>query len=76
MENEPFVDKNLASEFVGISPRQLLDYARQGVVRGYALGERRKRWRFLLTELAEDIKTLKYREPKYNVGSSPCEPED
>jgi hypothetical protein len=50
---EPFVDAVRAGEFLSISPRRVLELARNGILPGRPLGRgRRKVWRFRLSELA------------------------
>jgi len=50
---ERYVDAEEAARFVGMHPKTLERFARNGVVPGHPIGEgyRRKRWRFLLSEL-------------------------
>lgn len=50
---EPYVDAAAAAQFVGMHPKTLERLARKGVVPGYPIGEgnRRRRWRFLVSEL-------------------------
>jgi hypothetical protein len=50
---EPFVDVEKAAEFLSITKRELLAYARAGKLPGHPLpGRQRKTWRFRLSELA------------------------
>jgi hypothetical protein len=50
---EPFVDAVRAGEFLSLSPRRVLELARQGILPGCPLGQGiRKVWRFRLSELA------------------------
>jgi hypothetical protein len=53
MVPEKFVDSVTAAEFLGVSPRYLLDLTRAGRVPGHplGLGDRRHVWRYRLTEL-------------------------
>jgi hypothetical protein len=50
---EPFVSAEAAAAHLAISPRRVLDLARQGVLPAYpvALGRKRKQWRFRLSDL-------------------------
>lgn len=50
---ERFVDAEEAAQFVGMHPKTLERLARKGTVPGHPIGEgyRRKRWRFLMSEL-------------------------
>lgn len=50
---ERFVNAQTGAQFVGIHPKTLERLARDGTVPGHPVGKgfRRKRWRFLLSEL-------------------------
>lgn len=50
---EPFVDEVVIGRFLGIEPRQVLAMARAGEIPAHpiGLGQRRKRWRFRLSEV-------------------------
>jgi hypothetical protein len=50
---EPFVSVEVAAEFVGVTPRALLDLVRDGDLPAYplAVGRKRNMWRFRLSEL-------------------------
>jgi len=54
---ERYVDAVVAAEFVGVSPRFLLDLARAGRIPGHplGLGSKRKIWRFRLSELESSL---------------------
>jgi hypothetical protein len=54
MVPEKFVDSVVAAEFLGVTPRFLLDLTRAGRIVGHplGLGARRRVWRFRLSELA------------------------
>lgn len=53
---EPFVDANVAGEFLRLRPRRVLEMARQAVIPAYPLGQGKRRvWRFRLSELASAI---------------------
>lgn len=55
---EHFVSPEIAAEFLCMERRLLLDWARRGKVPGHPLGEgQRCIWRFLLSELAEWVKS-------------------
>ncbi len=58
---EPFASAEIAADFACLSRRQLIDLAREDLVRGYPVGRKRKRWRFRLSEVAEDIAALKLK---------------
>ena len=50
---EPYVDAETAAQFAVMHPKTLERLARKGVAPGHPIGEgtRRKRWRFLLSEI-------------------------
>jgi hypothetical protein len=50
---EPYVDAETAAQFAVMHPKTLERLARKGIAPGHPIGEgtRRKRWRFLLSEL-------------------------
>jgi len=52
---EPFVDAEVAGEFVGLHRATVLRLARKGTLPGHPVskGEQRWRWRFLLSELRD-----------------------
>ena len=52
-EAEKYVDAVVASEFLGVTTRFLLDLTRAGRIPGHplGLGSKRRIWRFKLTEL-------------------------
>lgn len=58
---EPFANTRKAAEFAAIKPPRLLDLVRAGKVRAYpvGLGVKRHQWVFRLSELAEDIASLR-----------------
>ena len=50
---EPFVDADIASEFLSIDRETLIRWARRGIIPGHALGAGLRRvWRFRLSELS------------------------
>jgi excisionase family DNA binding protein len=56
-ESSPWLDPQEASEYLGISPRTLLKWARIGQVKGYQLsGTERHIWRFRQEDLDEAVK--------------------
>lgn len=57
MEIEPFVDANVAAQFLNLRPRRVLQLARQGSIPAYPVGDGQRRvWRFRLSELASAIR--------------------
>jgi hypothetical protein len=64
---EPFIDPDSAAEFVKLNRKTLLRLARQGVVPAHPLaGNRRKKWRFLVSELDS------WARARVNSTSDPC----
>lgn len=55
---EPLVCAEIAGPFVSLSPRKLKDLARQKLIRSHPVGRVRKRWRFRLSEVTEDVAAL------------------
>ena len=50
---EPFVDADIASEFLSIDRETLIRWARRGIIPGHPLGAGLRRvWRFRLSELS------------------------
>ena len=60
---EPFVGPEVAAEFVKLSTRRLKEMARVGAVPAHPVDPdaQRKEWRFLLSELAEWMKSKSRR---------------
>jgi hypothetical protein len=58
---EPFAETRRAAAFAAIKPARLLEMVRAGKVRAYpvGLGSERHQWVFRLSELAEDITSLR-----------------
>jgi hypothetical protein len=53
---EPFVAADVVAEFLGITRRQVLDWARANVIPAHPLGCCKKRiWRFRLSEITADV---------------------
>ena len=49
---EPFIDAGEAAEFVQLNRKTLLRFAREGSIPAHPLtGNRRRKWRFLISEL-------------------------
>jgi hypothetical protein len=54
MTLEKFVDQVVASQFLSITPRHLLELARAGTIPAHPLVRgKRRTWRFLLSELSD-----------------------
>jgi excisionase family DNA binding protein len=67
---EPFVQCREAASFLGLHRKTVERYARQGVIPAHpATGRRRKRWRFLISELDVWLRS------KVISGCHPCSPE-
>ena len=50
--SERFVDANSAAPVLGVNPKTLQRWSRQGIVPAHPIGEgRRKYWRYLISEL-------------------------
>ena len=53
MNLEPYVNPSVAAGFLGLHPRTVMRLARAGAIPGHPVrGNRRKQWRFLLSELS------------------------
>jgi Helix-turn-helix domain len=48
---EPFVDEQVVSRFLQISPRRVLEMARRGEIPAHPFGHTRKTWRFRISEI-------------------------
>ena len=48
---EPFVDEHVVAGFLGIKPRRVLEMARKGLCPAHPLGDKRKTWRFRISEI-------------------------
>ena len=67
-EKEAFVDVMKAAEFVKYSPKTVLRLAREGSIPAHPLtGNKRRKWRFLLSELDA------WARDKVNSTSDPCQ---
>jgi excisionase family DNA binding protein len=68
---EPFVQCREAASFLGLHRKTVERYARQGVLPAHpATGHRRKRWRFLISELDVWLRS------KVISACHPCSPEE
>jgi hypothetical protein len=54
---EQFVEAEEAAEFLHRSVRWVMQAARDGLIPAHAYGTQRKRWYFLLSELADDLRS-------------------
>jgi len=75
-EIEPFVDANRAAEFLALTRRRVLEMARSGAIPAHAIGEqRRKVWRFRLSELADAfVAKSAVAKSESKVSSTPAVP--
>jgi hypothetical protein len=48
---EPFVDERAVAAFLQITPRRVLELARNGVIPSHPIGCVRKTWRFRISEI-------------------------
>jgi hypothetical protein len=53
---EQFVEADVAADFLHRSIRWVMQAARDGLIPAHPYGKQRKRWYFLLSELAEDLR--------------------
>lgn len=61
-EFEPFVSAQEASKFVRLHPVTIQRLAREGILPAHPVGEgRRRRWRFLLSELGQWLLARDYQ---------------
>jgi hypothetical protein len=56
---EPFVDEQVIANFIGLTPRRVLELAREGVITSHPIGGIRKTWRFRVSEIAADLEAYK-----------------
>ena len=56
---EPFVDEEVVGLFLTLTPRRVLELAREGLITSHPLGRTRKTWRFRISEVAADMETSK-----------------
>ena len=54
---EPFVEADVAAEFLHRRVRWVKQKAREGKIRAHPFGDVRKQWYFLISELAEDLRS-------------------
>jgi hypothetical protein len=62
---EPFVDASEAGKFLSLPPARILRLARQGLLPGHPIGNRRKTWRFLRSELAACLVSVNNRKSSF-----------
>ena len=74
---EPFVDADVAAEFLSLTRRRILELARAGKLPGHPIGDGARRvWRFRLGELAGAVVKNMFTSvddpaiPKASVGRS------
>lgn len=48
---EPFVDENVVAAFLSIEPRRVMEMARRHLLPAHPLGDKRKTWRFKISEI-------------------------
>ena len=53
---EQFVEAEVAADFLHRSISWVMQAARDGLIPAHSYGKQRKRWYFLLSELAEDLR--------------------
>ena len=58
MNAERFVTEEVVAEYLSLSVHQVLELARRQVIRAYPIGRIRHKWRFRLSEVAEEITAL------------------
>lgn len=56
---EPFVDEEVVANFLDLTPRRVLELAREGMITSHAIGRTRKTWRFRISEVAADMESWK-----------------
>ena len=67
-ESEPFIDPGKAAQFVQLNRKTILRFAREGSIPAHPLaGNRRKKWRFLISELDA------WARAKINSNSDRCQ---
>lgn len=66
---EPFVDAGEAAKFLSLPAARVLRLARQGVLPAHPIGNRRRVWRFRLSELGEWLSSAKNREESFRHAS-------
>ena len=58
-EFEPFVDEEVIVRFIHLTPRRVLELAREGTITSHPIGGNRKTWRFRIYEIAADLDSWK-----------------
>lgn len=48
---EPFVDEHVIARFLQVTPRRVLEMAREGEIPAHPIGRIRKTWRFRVSEI-------------------------
>jgi hypothetical protein len=56
---EPYVDEEVVACFLTLTPRRVLELAREGLITSHPIGRTRKTWRFRISEVAADMETSK-----------------
>jgi len=64
---EQFVEAEAAADFLHRSVRWVMQADRDGLIPAHSYGNQRKRWYFLLSELAEDLRS-KVNSPNGEAG--------
>jgi excisionase family DNA binding protein len=70
---EPYISAEEAGEFLSVSPRMVLYFARRGELPGHTIGSglKRKKWRFLKSELDAFMKSRSnVSQPSVPAGKS------
>lgn len=67
---EPYVDETVVADFLGITPRRILQLARARQIPAHAIGNQRKTWRFRLSEIEEHLNSPAGRSIGVNIGSA------
>lgn len=71
INSEQFVPKEAVAEYLSLPVRKIMELARNGVIRAYAIGSIRNQWRFRLSEVAEDITALTKSTQSTISGAAP-----
>ena len=56
---EPFVDEHVVARFLHLTPRRVLEMARDGGLPAHPIGRTRKTWRFRISEIDARFSTPK-----------------
>ena len=67
---EPYVDETVVAEFLGITPRRVLQLARARQIPAHPIGNQRKTWRFRLSEIEAHLNSPAGRRMGVNIGSA------